>query len=259
MESEMAEKKIGLNLYSLREFTQTADGLKETLRKVGDMGYQGVQVSGIKEMEPEKIAEIVKDSGLPVAATHLGWDLFRDKTARAIEIHKLYDCPHSAIGSLPDEYRSSEGADRFLKELQPVIKELQDAGLDFSYHNHNHELARIGQKTWLASVLEKSADMGLCFEIDTYWIQAGGGDPWEWVKLCKGRMPLLHVKDMLVTHSREQRFAPLGEGNFSWDRILQAAADGGVEWYLVEQDSFFDGADPFEEVAISCRYLQKNL
>ena len=252
----MAEKLIGLNLYSLREFTQTEGALKETLRKVKDIGYDGVQISGIKDLAPEKITEIVSASGLPIAATHISWDMFRDQLPRVIEIHRMYGCPHAAIGGLPKEYFSLDGAAKFLRELPAVTDGLAKAGFDFSYHNHNHELAKYDGKTWLSRVFEGSAAKGLSFEIDTYWIQAGGGDPVSWIERCKGRIPLLHLKDMIVTPDREQRFAPVGDGNLEWGKILKAAGSSGVEWYLVEEDTFYD-ADPFEDVARSCRFLKK--
>jgi sugar phosphate isomerase/epimerase len=254
-EEAVGEKLIGLNLYSLREFTQTAEGLADTLKRVADIGYDGVQISGIRDLEPEAIVEIVKTSGLPVAATHLAWDLFRDEIARAVEIHDLYNCRHAAIGSLPKDYFSMEGAERFLSELPAVTGALSSSGMDFSYHNHSHELARYDGETWLATVLAGSRRSALNFEIDTYWIQAGGGDPVQWIKRCGGRIPLLHVKDMIVTPDREQRFAPVGDGNLEWDSIFSAAENAGVEWYLVEEDTFY-GADPFEDVARSCRFLR---
>jgi hypothetical protein len=41
----------------------------------------------------------------------------------------------------------------------------------------------------------------------------------------------------------------------NWPAILQAAEEGGVEWYLVEQDECY-GRDPFESLAISYRNLR---
>ena len=89
---------------------------------------------------------------------------------------------------------------------------------------------------------------------DIYWIQAGGGDPAAWVTRCAGRQPLLHLKDMAVSPEREQRMAEIGEGNLNWSAILKAAGEGGVEWYLVEQDHCY-GRDPFESLAISYHNL----
>ena len=254
----MAAKKIGINLYSLRDFTQTESDYRETLKKVKNIGYDGVQISGIKGLEPEQIAEITKEYGLPIAATHLSWDMFRDDLPRAIEIQKLYDCPNAATGGLPNDYFSLEGAERFLKEVGTVIEGLKREGMNFSYHNHNHEFARYDGRTWYERVHTGSEKLGLNFEIDTYWVQAGGADPVAWINRSAGRIPLLHAKDMIVMPTREQRFAPVGSGNLEWDAVFAASEKAGVEWYLVEEDTFYD-ADPFDDVAKSCAFLKEKL
>ena len=46
-----------------------------------------------------------------------------------------------------------------------------------------------------------------------------------------------------------------GDCNLNWPAITQAAAEGGVEWYLVEQDTCYD-RNPFESLAISYRNLR---
>jgi sugar phosphate isomerase/epimerase len=206
-------------------------------------------------LDPEVIGGIVSRYELEIAATHIDWNLFKNDLARIVEIHGLYNCAHAAIGSLPKEYNSLEGAMRFCREVVPVGEGLAAKGYDFSYHNHSHELARYDGKTWLQMVLERVPGSVLKFEIDTYWIQAGGGDPVEWIKRCDGRIPILHLKDMIVTPEREQRFAPVGSGNLEWDKILRAAEQCGVQWYIVEQDEFYE-ADPFEDVAASCEFLK---
>ncbi len=113
----MNDKPVALNLYSLRRLIQTEAGLDEAAKKVKEMGYDGVQVSGIRELDPEIIARVIAGHGLKIVATHIGWDLFKDDLKRVIEIHRLYNCPHAAIGSLPKEYNSLEGAQRFCREV----------------------------------------------------------------------------------------------------------------------------------------------
>jgi len=198
------------------------------------------------------VARAVEDHGLTVAATHMPWDAFLNRLDEVIEIHKLWRCVHPAIGGLGAEYRGPEGLKRFLAELAPVAEALAAEGMDFSYHNHNHELAPMGRKSWLESLYEQADPAELKAEIDTYWIQAGGSDPADWIRRCAGREPLLHLKDMTVTPDGQQRFAPVGEGNLNWPAILEAARQGGVEWCLVEQDDCY-GQDPFRCLEISYR------
>ena len=251
----MGKNVVGAQTYTVRDFLGTLPEIEESLKKVADIGYTAIQVSGFAPLDPKEVAQVLADSGLAVASTHMSWNQFLDDLDEMIEIHQTWNCTHPAIGGLPGEYFSVDGLKRFLDELGPVAERLAQVGMDFSYHNHNHELIRYGDQTWLEMLYDQADPNALKAEIDTYWIQAGGGDPAAWVHKCAGREPLLHLKDMAMAPGREQRYAEVGEGNLNWPAILQAAKEGGVEWYLVEQDRSYN-RDPFESLAISYRNLQ---
>lgn len=250
----MAEHVLGAQLYTVRQYCKDIKQVAETFKKVTEIGYKAVQISGFGPVDPKEVAKIVADSGLTVAATHVKWDRFLNDLDAVIEEHRMWGCEHPAIGSLPGDYFSPEGLKKFLDELAPVAEKLSAAGMDFSYHNHSHELIRHGGKTWLAMLYEQADPGMLKAEIDTYWIQHGGGDPAQWVADVAGRCPLLHLKDMTMGPDRSQRMAEIGEGNLNWPAILAAARKSGVQWYLVEQDTCYD-RDPFESLAISYRNL----
>ena len=253
----MATPIVGAQLFTLRDFTNTIPDIAETLKKLGDTGYTSVQLSAIGPVDPAELGQVLKDSGLSAAATHVSWDRCLNDLDALVEEHKLWDCTHVAIGCLPGEYFCEGGVHRFLGELGPVAARLADEGMDFSYHNHHHEFMRFGNTTWLDELYSTAPADVLKAEIDTYWIQAGGGDPAAWVRRCSGRQPLLHLKDMCIVEKREQRFAPIGEGNLNWPAIFEAAEAGGVEHFLVEQDNCY-GNDPFEALASSYRFLAQN-
>ena len=254
--AEAPAGRLGAQLYTVRQFTQTIEGVAETLRKVADIGYTAVQISAFGPVDWGEVAHLVRDTGLTVAATHTKWDRFLTDLDAVIAEHEMLGCRHPAIGGLPEAYRAPGGIKRFVEELTPVAAKLAAAGMDFSYHNHNLELARLGgEKPWLAELYDTVPAELLKAEIDTYWIVAGGGDPVWWINRCAGRQPLLHLKDMLITPQREIRMAEIGEGNLNWPAILRAAEAGGVEHYLVEQDTCY-GRDPFESLAISYRNLR---
>lgn len=250
--------QIGAQLYTLREHTKTLPDIEATLKKVRAMGYPGVQISGFGPVDPAEVAKIVRDLGLEVAATHMGWKMFLDDLDRVIEIHQLWDCKHSAIGGLPSEYHSLDGLRKFADELGPVAEKLAAAGMDFSYHNHNHELVKLEGKTWLERLYETIPGDLLKAELDVYWIVAGGGDPAWWIRHLGKRQPVIHFKDMMVTPDRIQQFAPVGEGNLNWPAIFDACREADVEWGLVEQDKCYDD-DPFDCLERSLRFLEKSV
>ena len=250
----MLKNVVAAQMYTVREFTKTVEGVAESMKKVADIGYTAVQVSGFGPVDPKEVATIADDLGLTIASTHRNWSSFLNDLDAEIEVHKLWKCAHPAIGGLPREYHTPDGIKRLRDELTPIAEKLAAEGMDFSYHNHNHELVKFDGKTWLEMCYEQIPGDVLKAEIDTYWIQAGGGDPAAWVRKCAGREPLLHLKDMIITPEREQRFAEIGEGNLNWSAILAAAQESGVEWYFVEQDRSYE-RDPFESLAISYRNL----
>lgn len=253
----MAKPILGAQLYTVREFTKTIEGVAESLRKVKEIGYTAVQVSGFGPVDPKDVARIVDDLGLKVVSTHMKWERFMTELDAVIEEHKMWHCEHPAIGGLfSADYKCADGVKKFLDELAPVGEKLAEVGMDFSYHNHSHELVKYGGKTWLETLYDQSDPNILKAEIDTYWIQHGGGDSVWWVRRCAGRMPILHLKDMAITAEKEQRMAEIGEGNLNWPAILKAAEEGGVECACVEQDHCY-GKDPFESLAISYRNLKE--
>ena len=235
----MADVKIGAQLYTCREFTQTTEDFADCMKKVADIGYTSVQISAIGPIDPKEVARICQDNGLAVAATHRGWPEFLESLDELIDIHKLWGCNHPAVGGLPGEYRGPDGIKQFVDELGPVAEALAKAGMDFSYHNHSHELIKHDGKTWLQTLYDAAPADILKAEIDTYWITHGGGDPVWWLNYCAGREPVIHFKDM-GRSDEGQIMTPIGEGNLNWPSIIEAAKAGGVEYALIEQDQCYD-------------------
>ena len=250
----MASSVIAAQLYTVREFTKTPADIAATMRKVREMGYEAVQLSALGPIEPAELRKITDGEGLKVCATHGAFDRMRDETEAVIEEHTILGCEYPAIGGLPQEYRESgEGFSKFAKEASEVGARLAEGGLTFGYHNHSFELEKFGDRTGLQILYEDSDPRYFQAEIDTYWVQHGGGDPCAWVRKLKGRCPLVHLKDMKMK-GREQHFAEIGEGNLNWPGIFEACKEAGVVWYIVEQDRC-DG-DPFDSLAISLRNLK---
>ena len=244
---------IGAQGYTIREFTKTTKDIAKSMKKLRDIGYEAVQVSAFGPIEPKELRKILDDNGLVCAATHISYEKMRDETETVIEEHRILGCEHPAIGGLPGEYRNAEGFPRFAKDASEVGRKLEAAGMHFSYHNHSFELEKFGNRLGLEILRDDSDPAVFNMEIDTYWIQHGGGDPAAWIRSVKGRIPLAHLKDMTI-RDKEQIMAEVGEGNLNWPEILKACKEAGVQWYLVEQDTC--ERDPFESLKISFENLK---
>ena len=109
---------IAIQLYTLRQFTKTADDLARTFARVKKMGYDAVQVSAIgKVITPQEVAAALKNEGLACVATHMPLDRLRDQTADVIAEHKSWGCEYVALGHA--NFRTADGWRRSFRTLTP--------------------------------------------------------------------------------------------------------------------------------------------
>jgi len=250
--------KIGAQLYTVREFTQNEKDFEDTVKKIADIGYEGVQVSAVGPISAEKIADICKCHKLEIASTHIPPARILNDTCSVIAEHKLYETKQIGIGIMPSEYqKSTEDVIRFIEDFKPAAKSIKDAGMCFAYHNHDFEFEKYGGKLILEHILDGFSENELQIILDLYWVQAGGADPVFWIKKLAGRLTLIHFKDMAIVN-RERRFAEVGSGNLNWSAIIDACKEVGVKWAMVEQDDSY-GKDPFNCLQESYKFLAKHL
>lgn len=251
----MADNILAAQLYTVRKFTQTAKDVAETFKKVREIGYTAVQISAFGPVDPKEVKQMLDGEGLTCCITHIGYDRLTNDLPAVIDEHKLWECKHVAIGSMPGPFRQdgAEGIRRFAGEANEIGRKLHEAGLTFSYHNHSFEFIRVGQATALDMLFEETDPRYVQAELDTYWVQHGGGEPTAWIRKLKDRMPVIHLKDMVIRDG-QQTMAEVGEGNLNWPGILEACREANVEWYAIEQD--VTPGDPFESLAISYKNLK---
>ncbi|RXZ79807.1 sugar phosphate isomerase/epimerase [Paenibacillaceae bacterium] len=249
---------IAAQLYTVREFTKTAEDLKETLRKIKEIGYAGVQVSAIGPIDPEQVKALADEYGLAICATHVSFDRLKNDIEQVIQEHKLWGCTYVGLGSIPQEYRgSAETYEAFVKASAPIVERLHEAGLQFVYHNHKFEFEKFADgRRGMDILFDETNAQAFGFELDLYWVHAGGANPADWIERSRGRMGVVHLKDMAIVDD-QQVFAEIGEGNMNYAQLIEACRSIDVEWYIVEQDVC--RRDPFESLAISFRKLQSLL
>jgi len=252
----MSQVQVGAQMFTLRDHCKTPSDIAKTCQRVREMGYQAIQVSAFGPIETPELAKILSDTGLTCAATHVSLDLMRDVN-KCIEYHEAIGCKLAAIGGWrpEDGNHTLAACKQFAQEYSEIAKPLAEKGLRIGYHNHSRELASISDGSQrILDVLIENTDQSIWFEIDTYWIAHGGGDPCAWLEKVSGRCTAIHVKDMKVTPSQEQLMCEVGDGNLNWPGIMDVCKQAGVEWYLVERDS--GELDPFESLQISYNNLK---
>ncbi|MCL2204597.1 MAG: sugar phosphate isomerase/epimerase [Defluviitaleaceae bacterium] len=245
--------KIGAQLYTVRDFTQTVQDFTQTIKKVADIGYKYVQISGVGPIPAQEIGNICDAHDLDIIITHTPPGRILDDIATVIEEHHMMGAKYIGIGSMPGEYeRTMAGVQRFIDDFAPIAEEIAKEGLTFMYHNHAFEFEKVGNKRILEHLMAGLPEAG--FTLDTYWVQYAGAGPAAWIRKLKGRVPVIHLKDMAIVEEK-QRMCEVMEGNLPWPMIFASCIEAGVEYGMVEQDDCY-GVDPFESLKISYDHLK---
>lgn len=248
--------KLGAQFYTLRDSCKDLAGLEETMKKVADIGYSSIQLSGVCAYEGEWAAEKAKEIGITIDITHFAYNKIINDIENTIKHHDAMNCKCIGIGASPYD-KDQAGLDKFASEIATVIPAIVASGHKLMYHNHHWEFVKIGDKTFLDLLCERFTPEELGITLDTYWVQAGGADPAAWIKKLHGRIDRIHFKDMVMNNTDKQvRIAPIGEGNMNYDAIIQACLDENIEYGYVELDNCY-GEDPFDCMKRSYDFLNK--
>jgi sugar phosphate isomerase/epimerase len=251
--------QVAAQLYTLRDHLTTSDQIAKTLRQVRKIGYQAVQVSGVGPIDPKELATILDGEGLHCCATHEDSKAILETPEQVVEKLSLLGCQHTAYPyPVEIDFSSVRSLKGFAKQLDSAGAVLRASGKVLSYHNHDIEFRRVKNQLILEYIYENTSPDNLKAELDTHWIQAGGGSTAAWCRKLAGRMPLIHLKDFALDADRRRRFAEIGSGNMDWDEILREAEAAGCQWYIVEQDTDWIDNDPFKSLRTSFRFLKEH-
>lgn len=256
---------LGIQLYTLRN--EIAKDVNATIKAVAAAGYKQVEMYGFPNCDA--IVKAARDSGLALHSSHFEWDsVVNPKDDSYSDFSKILDkakevgLKHLVIPYLADGNRKTlDDYKKVAAHANKAAALAKSAGIQLSYHNHNFEFEpkENGVSGFDVFVKEFSADMK--FELDVFWVKAGGLDPVELVNKLKGRVTQLHLKDLkkdipIPSYSSvpADAFQEVGDGIIAMAPLLAAAQEAGVEHCHVEQDQ---SPDALASIKQSIDFLNK--
>lgn len=228
--------KIAIQLYTIREFFCSIDEFSKAVKRLSDIGYRYVETAGLANLDAKQFKQIMDDNGLKICSSHVGIDrILKEPEAVAEEqlILNALCCNSSWPGS--ESYNFS-AIKKIAEKIAKAAETLKKHGLIQGYHNHGIEFSRCDGKTWLEIIMENSPAEILTAQIDTYWVQYGGGDPAQWIARYTNRLNSIHFKDMGMSTENKQIMVPIGTGNLNWEKILTAARKSTAKYAIMEMD-----------------------
>lgn len=253
-------KNLGVQLYTARDLMQDPEYADLTFAKMAELGYTEAHTAGCA-FDEKLFCELLNKHGIKIIGTHHSWSKILGDVEGTIALHKMWDTTNIGVGGMPTEPRSDLGAlKQFIADFNRMAEIYAKEGFRLTYHHHNFEFVRIdGKKTIMDLLYEELDPVNTSFVLDTCWLTAGGVDVCEWLEKCRGRLDILHLKDMYLK-KQDKVFVPaiteVGQGGVAWDRVMKTAEEVGVKHYVVEQDNNWS-PNPMASLKMSADFLAK--
>ena len=254
--------RIGLQMYTLRDFVKTPDDFKSTLRRVAEIGIENVQITPPGFFTVEETAKLLKDNGLKADSVFRSTGKIVDGIEQAKRDAEILGTDVLRTDSIPNEMRNdADGYRRFAEQMNAEGRACKAAGLRYIYHFHAFEWINFGETRGIDILLNETDPDAVMFQPDVFWLTNAGTEASVSLKMFKGRAFYMHVKDYAIRKLEGKiedvpfHFASVGTGNLNWPGIIASADEMGIERFVIEQDMCEGNA--FDAVKLSFDNLNK--
>ena len=263
---------VAIQMYSLRQ--EASENLYGTLKKVKELGYDGVEFAGLYKHTADEVRDMCADIGLTPISAHVPYvDMVADPEG-VLGQYATLGCKYVVVPYLAPEHRpDQEIFSEVIKNIAMIGGVAKKLGMTLLYHNHDFEFMKLNGKYALDILYEEVPADLLQTELDMCWVNVGGENPVEYLLKYSGRAPIVHLKDFDGEKSDDMyeligiekkapvrpanfEFRPVGYGKQDFPSILKAAEKAGASWVVVEQDNPSLGLSPIECATKSREYLK---
>lgn len=267
---------VAVQVYSVR--TDAEHDLADTLRKIKEMGYDGVEFAGLYGYSPDYIKGLIDGIGLVPVSAHIPLnDMLADPEKTFADYSKI-GIKYAAVPYVTEERRP--GAEKFEQTIEDIKKLGEIAkkyGIQLLYHNHDFEFKKVDGEYGLDILYKEVPTELLQTEIDTCWVNVAGENPADYILKYTGKSPVVHLKDFYMSgkpagqlyaligldedEEKEKEpskfeFRPVGHGMQDMPAILDASVKAGAEWVVVEQDEPSMGLSRMDSIKASIEYMR---
>ena len=267
---------VALQVFSVRDFAEK--DFYGTLKKVKEMGYEGVEFAGLYGHSPAEVKKMLEEIGLEAVSAHVAIPELLKDIPGTVAAYREIGCKYIAIPWLAEADRpGAPNYPNIVKAIRTIAEEMKKQGGMLLYHNHNFEFVLVDGEYALDKLYEEIPADLLQTELDTCWVNVAGEDPAAYIRKYAGRAPIVHLKDFVMpgkqpahlfeligVESEEPEeeesgafeFRPNGYGVQDFKEILKASEEAGASWVVVEQDNPSMGKNSLECAKMSVDYLK---
>ena len=243
--------RIGVQLHTVKD--EMKKNVAKTLEQVSSIGYTEVEFAGYFGHSPREIKTLLERNHLTAPSTHVSLGDVKNSLQETIQTAQEIGQRYIILSSFhPEIPKTLDDVHRLADFLNHTGKLCNEEGLQFGFHNHASEFQPIDGKLPFDILLEETDPKFVIVQIDTYWVVHAHHDPVVYLRKFPGRFPLLHLKD--IDNSPSRNSTEIGSGSIDWKLLLSEAVASGTKYFFVEQEHFTEST--MQSVRISFDYLR---
>ena len=108
-------RQIGPQYFTIRKRITDMDSFDVACKKVADIGYKIVQISGVS-LDAKEMREVLDKYGLKCVVTHRKFDEFQKNIFEVIDYNKTLGCDFCGVGITPLDFAvSTETVNEYIR------------------------------------------------------------------------------------------------------------------------------------------------
>lgn len=249
--------KLICQLYGFRN--EIAKDPYTCFKKIREIGFEQVQLDGMRGHSPQVIKDALDKAGLTVSSMHIKHQRFINDVDGIMEEGDLFQCKEVYLKYIEDEFQVEYGYKFTKYALMKAAKVLMENGYEVGFHSPEYDFNTVvdGKKV-MDYICEEDQGIQIHPEPDTYWLSVAKVDPLAYCKHYAGRILTLHMKDIDTSKDlmdMHENLKECGKGNVDFRSLMKWGLENDVRSFAIEQD--YSKIGMYESMKQSYEYLRK--
>ncbi len=225
--------KFSIQLWTVRD--EAGKDFRNCIRSLAKSGYTAIEGGGTGGLSVPDYLALMKETGVATMGAHTGIDTLEgDKQQATLDLYTQLGAKFLAL-SLSSKEGTADSWKAYGERLTKIGRACKARGIQFQYHNHAHEFAKIDGKAPLEILLDASDPELVLSQLDIGWVTRAGENAVAWMKKLGKRIGTIHLKD--TTAAPDNQWTEVGTGVLPLADVVKTGNELGIEWYIIEQDT----------------------
>lgn len=230
---------VGTQTYPVRN--AIAKDFEGTLRDIASMGYKTIEMcspqgyakagfGGLADLKPADLRKKIEDAGLRCESSHYNFREFKESLPERIAYAKELGLKQMVVASFGLRNASLSDWTRVAGELNQFAVEIQKAGMQAAFHNHDGEFQKVDGVLIFDKLMSELDPKLVRMQFQVAVVRLGVDAPALFDKY-PGRFVSMHLQDFTPADKEE---TAIGKGAVDWKQLFTKAKKAGVKNYFVE-------------------------